>query len=284
MLEQLGEESPRRRGRTGRICPSRSQASAPPESRRASRSSGALAGPVSNPKTRAGSSSSTVRLAIPPRLRIARRRPGSSPPRRPNSTASAIGESGAPSPPAATSRARKSEMTWTARPDRDHVAVADLERRPDRPGDAAVMIDRLAVRADEVDVIGTDPGFLDRRQAGRGERLADHDVQLGDAADVEARRGRSPAASPRDRARARDSAAARPRPRPPAPSSGRRRRRSSRRSCRTSGPRRGARACGCVPGGRGADVHMERSSALTRLDRVRFGEDGLCGVGIKSIR
>ena len=39
-----------------------------------------------------------------------------------------------------------------ARPDRDHVAVADLERRPERTGDAAVMIDRLAVRADEVDV------------------------------------------------------------------------------------------------------------------------------------
>ena len=47
------------------------------------------------------------------------------------------------------------------------------------------MIDRLAVRADEVDVIGRESRFPERRQAGVGERLADHDVQLGDAANVE---------------------------------------------------------------------------------------------------
>ena len=75
----------------------------------------------------------------------------------------------------------------SSRPDRDHVAVADLERRPERPGDPAVMIDRLAVRADEVDVLGGVPRFPERGQAGGGERLADHDVQLGDAADVEIR-------------------------------------------------------------------------------------------------
>ena len=117
------------------------------------------------------------------------------------------------------------------RPDRDHVAVADLERRPDRPGDAAVMIDRLAVRADDVDVIGTDSRLLERRQAGRGERLADHDVQLGDAADVEAGDADEP---PLDLGVVRVLAIVQQldrRPRPPAPSSGRRPRRSSRRSC-----------------------------------------------------
>ena len=55
------------------------------------------------------------------------------------------------------------------------------------------MIDRLAVRADEVDVIRRDPRLLERRQAGRGERLADHDVQLGDAANVEIRDADHPA-------------------------------------------------------------------------------------------
>ena len=47
------------------------------------------------------------------------------------------------------------------------------------------MIDRLAVRADEVDVLRRESRLLERRQAGRRECLADHDVQLGDAADVE---------------------------------------------------------------------------------------------------
>ena len=76
------------------------------------------------------------------------------------------------------------------------------------------MIDRLTVRADEVDVIRRESRVLERRQAGRGKRLADQDVQLGDRRERRDRRSRSPGASPRGRARARGSAPARPRPRP----------------------------------------------------------------------
>ena len=97
----------------------------------------------------------------------------------PKSTASAMGESGAPSPPAAMSPARKSVRTH--RP----VLTAITRRRPpgglhDALGDAAVMIDRLTVRADQIDAIEWDPRLGERFDTGPGECLADLDIQLGD--------------------------------------------------------------------------------------------------------
>ena len=71
------------------------------------------------------------------------------------------------------------------RSDGDHVAVPHLKGRPQCTRDAAVMINRLAVRADQVDFRRRDRCILERRQEGFGKRLADADVQLGDAANIE---------------------------------------------------------------------------------------------------
>ncbi len=68
--------------------------------------------------------------------------------------------------------------------DRDHVAIAQLERRPGA-GDAAVVIDRLTVRSDQVDFVGRDSCVLECCEAGRGKRLADPDVELGNRANIE---------------------------------------------------------------------------------------------------
>ena len=54
-------------------------------------------------------------------------------PLRPKSTVSAIGESGAPFAAGRDVASAEVGDDVTPRPDRDHVAVADLERRPDRP-------------------------------------------------------------------------------------------------------------------------------------------------------
>ena len=71
-----------------------------------------------------------------------------------------------------------------ARPDRDDISIPELHRRPRRTIDTAVVINRLAVRSDDIDVGHRDRRFLERLQAGRGKRIADPDMELRDDTDV----------------------------------------------------------------------------------------------------
>ena len=86
--------------------PSRSNASTPSEAARATVSSGMLPGALSKATRSASRSLTSVTLAMPPMFCSARRRPGAR-----NRRWSASGTRGAPSPPAATSRTRKSLTT-----------------------------------------------------------------------------------------------------------------------------------------------------------------------------
>ncbi len=55
------------------------------------------------------------------------------------------------------SRARNQQLA-AARPDRDNITIAELNRRPPCTLDTAVVINRLAVRADDIHI-----GHRDRR-------------------------------------------------------------------------------------------------------------------------
>ena len=112
-------------------------------------------------------------------------RPSILPSRGPKRIMSARGEIGAPSPPAAMSRARKSANHRDPEPLRNHVAVADLQRRPPRARYRAVVVDRLPMRADQVDVRGRQARGLEGLEGGPGEVLTDPDIQLGDRGDIQ---------------------------------------------------------------------------------------------------
>ena len=86
--------------------PSSSRVCRPSVTRAAATSSRQLAGPVSQASTGSSSSRTMVTLAMPPRSSAARGPPGAA-----SHRASRVLASGAPRPPAATSRARRSEMT-----------------------------------------------------------------------------------------------------------------------------------------------------------------------------
>ena len=80
------------------------------------------------------------------------------------------------------SRVRKSEIDREAGRLGNDVAVAELERRPTRTRDGAMVIDGLPVRADKVDIVERETRRLDRGDARGGERLPDPGVQFGDVA------------------------------------------------------------------------------------------------------
>ena len=83
---------------------------------------------------------------------------------RAKSSASAIGTSGAPCPPAATSRTRKSLTTSTPSALGDHRGLADLPGRVPR-----LVPERLAVRADRRDVAARHARVGEHRDGGVGE-------------------------------------------------------------------------------------------------------------------
>ena len=153
--------------------------------------------------------------------RAARGRAPSDP--RPKRTASAIGESGPRR--RRRRRGRGSPRSRGDRPDRDDVAIADFERRTDGPVDTAIVIDRLAMRADQVDVPGDRPAS---RWSSRADAANTSPIIACSSATP---RTSSPArlmtrGLTSGSCGCRGSAAARPQPQPPAPSSGGWRRRS----------------------------------------------------------
>ena len=88
------------------------------------------------------------------------------------------GTSGAPSPPAATSRTRKS--LTTGRPVRSAITAASpiCSVAPRAPGGARVVHGGLAVRADQVDVAIATPAVAQTAVGRLGEGLAEEHVEI----------------------------------------------------------------------------------------------------------
>ncbi len=129
-------------------------------------SSSVLPGPVSKPRT-APSAGRSVTLAMPPRLTTTRCDPSL-----PNSAAWNAGTSGAPWPPAATSRLRKSATTVDAGTLGEPRRIGELQRVPE----VGAVANRLAVQADRARRRGAATPAA-RSTAAHGGRAAVHQAR-----------------------------------------------------------------------------------------------------------
>ena len=72
-----------------------------------------------------------------------------------------------------------------ASPDRNDIAIPQLKGRAECIRDPAMVINRLTVRADQVDLVRRYRGLLERSQYGASKRFAEQDVELGEGTQVQ---------------------------------------------------------------------------------------------------